>query len=37
VRADGARFEVSGVDGPRIPEVDVSFAAVEQSAQPPPE
>jgi magnesium and cobalt exporter, CNNM family len=37
VRADGARFEVSGVDGPRITEVDVSFAAVEQSAQPPPE
>ena len=34
VQADGARFEVSGVDGPRITEVDVSFVAVEsQPAQ----
>jgi CBS domain containing-hemolysin-like protein len=35
IRVDGARFEVSGVDGPRITEVDVSFAAVEQPAPPP--
>jgi magnesium and cobalt exporter, CNNM family len=35
VRVNGARFEVSGVDGPRITEVDVSFAAVEQPAPPP--
>jgi putative hemolysin len=33
VQVDGARFEVSGVDGPRITEVDVSFVAVEQPAQ----
>jgi CBS domain containing-hemolysin-like protein len=35
IRVDGARFEVSGVDLPRITEVDVSFAAVEQPAPPP--
>jgi CBS domain containing-hemolysin-like protein len=33
VQVDGARFEVSGVDGPRITEVDVSLVAVEQPVQ----
>ncbi len=33
VQVDGARFEVSGVDGPRITEVEVSFVAVEQPQQ----
>jgi CBS domain containing-hemolysin-like protein len=32
VQVNGARFEVSGVDGPRITEVDVSFVAIEQPA-----
>jgi CBS domain containing-hemolysin-like protein len=32
VQVDGALFEVSGVDGPRITEVDVSFVGVEQPA-----
>jgi CBS domain containing-hemolysin-like protein len=32
VHVDGAQFEVSGVDGPRITEVDVSFVGVEQPA-----
>jgi magnesium and cobalt exporter, CNNM family len=32
VQVDGAKFEVTGVDGPRITEVDVSLAPVEQQA-----
>jgi CBS domain containing-hemolysin-like protein len=35
VSVDRARFEVSGVDGPRITEVDVSFKQIEEPAPAP--